>query len=183
MDKDLVFNAQAGRGVIGGSTSRLGGLVAGRVRGGFYDVAANVTYVQSKFDDTNLLVPYVPDFVGRLDAGLFHALPWLEPLGTPLQGRAGLGVTYVGRRALPFGQRSDVIFVIDVSAEVAWRQFSLGLSATNLANTQYKQVELNYASDFHTGGSLPTLVPALHFAAGPPRALLLTFAIHLGGES
>jgi iron complex outermembrane recepter protein len=183
VDKDLVFNAQQGRGVIGGSTSRLGGLVAGRVRGGFYDVAANVTYVQSKFDDTNLLVPYVPDFVGRLDAGLFHALPWLEPLGSPLKGRAGLGVTYVGRRALPFGQRSDVIFVVDASAEVAWRQLSLGLSATNLLNTQYKQVELNYASDFHTGGSLPTLVPALHFAAGPPRALLLTFAIHLGGES
>ena len=34
------------RGVIGGSTSRLSALVAGRARGSFYDVAANVTYVQ-----------------------------------------------------------------------------------------------------------------------------------------
>lgn len=182
VDKDLVFNAQEGRGTIGGSTSRLGGLIAGRVRGSFYDVAANVTYVQSKFDDTGLLVPYVPDLVGRLDASAFHAIPKLEPLGAPIKGRAGLGITYVGRRALPFGQRSDVIFVVDASAELSWRQLSLGVSATNLLGTQYRQVELNYASDFHTGGSLPTLVPALHFAAGAPRAVMVTLGIHLGGE-
>ncbi len=182
VDKDLVFSAQDGRGLIGGSTSRLGGLVTARVRGTFYDLAGNVTYVQSKFDDTNLLVPYVPDLVARLDASVFHALPWLEPLGSPLKGRAGLGVTSVGRRALPYGQRSDVIFTIDASAEVAWRQFSVGLSATNLLDTQYKQVELNYASDFHTSGSLPSLVPARHFAAGAPRMVLVTLAVHLGGE-
>ncbi|MDP1826489.1 MAG: TonB family protein [Archangium sp.] len=182
VDKDLVFNAQEGRGTIGGSTSRLGGLLAGRVRGGFYDVAANVTYVQSKFDDTGLLVPYVPDLVGRLDASVFHAVPKLEPLGAPIEGRVGLGVTYVGRRALPFGQRSDVIFVVDASAEFSWRQLSLGVSATNLLGTQYRQVELNYASDFHTGGSLPTLVPAIHFAAGAPRAVMVTLGVHLGGE-
>ena len=91
-------------------------------------------------------------------------------------------MTYVGRRALPFGQRSDVIFVIDASAELSWRQVSLGVSATNLLNTQYRQVELNYASDFHTGGSLPTLVPAIHFAAGAPLAVMVTLGIHLGGE-
>lgn len=182
VDKDLVFNAQEGRGVIGGSTSRLGGLLAARVRGSFYDLSGNVTYVQSKFDDTNLLVPYVPDLVGRLDAGFFHAIPRLEPLGSPIKGRVGVGVTYVGRRALPFGQRSDTIFVIDASAELAWRQVSLGVSATNLLDSRYRQVELNYASDFHTGGSLPSLVPAHHFVAGAPRAVLVTLGVHLGGE-
>ncbi|MDP3158172.1 MAG: TonB-dependent receptor plug domain-containing protein [Archangium sp.] len=182
VDKDLVFNAQEGRGVIGGSTSRLGGLLAARVRGSFYDLSGNVTYVQSKFDDTNLLVPYVPDFVGRLDASAFHAIPKLEPVGSPVKGRVGLGVTYVGRRALPLGQRSDVIFVVDASAELAWKALSLGVSATNLLDNRYKQVELNYASDFHTGGSLPSLVPALHFAAGAPRAVMVTLGVHLGGE-
>ncbi len=182
VDKDLVFSAQDGRGLIGGSTSRLGALVAGRVRGSFFDVAGNVTWVQSKFDDTNLLVPYVPDFVARLDASAFHALPWLAPLGSPLKGRAGLGVTWVGRRALPYGQRSDVIFVIDASAELAWKQLSLGVSATNLLDTQYKQVELNYASNFQTSGALPSLVPARHFAAGAPRTVLVTLAVHLGGD-
>lgn len=183
VDKDLVFSAQEGRGVIGGSTSRLGALLAGRLRGSFYDVAGNVTYVQSKFDDTQLLVPYVPDLVLRLDGGVFRALPRVLPLGTPLKGRMGLGVTYVGRRALPFGQRSDVIFVVDASAELSWRQVSLGVSATNLLDSRYRQVQLNHASDFHTTGNLPTLVPAIHFVAGAPRALLITLGLHLGGES
>ncbi len=182
VDKDLVFNAQEGRGLIGGSTSRLGGLLAARVRGSFYDLAGHVTYVQSKFDDTNLLVPYVPDFVGRLDASAFHAIPRLEPLGSPIKGRLGLGVTYVGRRALPLGQRSDVIFVVDASAELSWKALSLGVSAMNLLDNRYKQVELNYASDFRTGGSLPSLVPAMHFAAGAPRAVMVTLGVHLGGE-
>ena len=86
------------------------------------------------------------------------------------------------RRSRPRSWARYVIFVVDASAEVSWRQLSLGLSATNLLDTRYKQVELNYASDFPTGGSLPTLVPAVHFAAGPPRMVLLTLGIHLGGE-
>lgn len=182
VDKDLVFSAQEGRGLIGGSTSRLGALAAGRVRTSFFDVSANVTWVQSKFDDTQLLVPYVPDFVARLDAGAFHDLPLVRPFGSPIKGRVGVGLTYVGRRALPFGQRSDVIFVLDASAELAWKAVSVGFSATNLLDSRYRQVELNYASDFHTSGSLPALVPARHFAAGAPRAFLVTVGLHFGGE-
>lgn len=183
VDKDLIFNAQEGRGTIGGSTSRLGALVAARARYDFFDVAGNMTWVESRFDDTGLLVPYVPDFVARVDASAFHALPYLRPAGSDIKGRAGLGLTYVGRRALPFGQRSDVIFVLDASAELAWKWVSLGFSVTNLLDTRYRQVELNYASDFQTSGSLPTLVPARHFAAGAPRAFMLTLGLHFGGES
>jgi hypothetical protein len=182
VDKDLVFNAQEGRGTIGGATTRLGALVAARARGSFFDVAGHLTWVESKFEDTQLLVPYVPDFVSRLDAAVFHPLPFVEPLGSPIKGRLGLGVTYVGRRALPFGQRSDVIFVMDASAELAWKQFTLGASLSNLLDTKYRQVELNYASDFRLSGELPTLVPARHFAAGAPRMVMVTLAVHLGGE-
>jgi iron complex outermembrane receptor protein len=183
VDKDLVFNEQEGRGVIGGSTSRLGTLVAARGRGGFYDVAGNVTWVQSRFDDTGLLVPYVPDVVVRVDGALFHALPAVKPLGSPVTGRLGVGVTWVGRRALPFGQRSDVIFVADLNAELAWRWVSVGLAVTNLLDARYRLGEFNFASDFRTAGSLPTLVPTRHFSAGAPRAAMLTLAFHLGGES
>lgn len=182
VDKDLVFSEQEGRGVIGGSTSRLGVLVAGRARGSFFDVSGNATFVQSKFDDTGLLVPYVPDLVLRADGAVFHELPWWKPLGSHLHARAGLGVTWVGRRALPYGQRSDVIFVVDASAELSWRAVSVGLSITNLLDNRYRLSEFNYASDFRTSGSLPTLVPVRHFAAGPPRAVMLTLGLHFGGE-
>lgn len=183
VDKDLVFNEQEGRGVIGGSTTRLGTLVAARGRGAFYDVSGNVTWVQSKFDDTGLLVPYVPDVVLRADGALFHALPFFRPTGVPLIGRLGLGVTWVGRRALPYGQRSDVIFVTDLNAELGWRWVSLGLAVTNLFGAQYRLGEYNFASDFRTSGSLPTLVPVRHFSAGAPRAVMLTLAFRLGGDS
>jgi TonB family protein len=182
VDKDLVFNPQDGRAILGGSTSRLGMLVAARGRGRFYDVSGNFTWVRSQFDDTGLLVPYVPDVVVRADGALFHAMPFLQPLGTALVGRLGLGVTWVGRRALPYGQRSDVIFVTDVSAEVGWRWVSLGISVTNLFGAKYRLGEFNYASDFRTSGALPTLVPVRHFSAGAPRAVMLTLALHLGGE-
>lgn len=182
VDKDLVFNEQEGRGTIGGSTSRVGALVAARGRGRFYDVSGNVTWVQSKFDDTGLLVPYVPDVVVRADGALFHALPFLRPFDTALTGRLGVGVTWVGRRALPYGQRSDVIFVTDVNAELGWRWVSLGVAVTNLFGARYRLGEYNYASDFRTSGSLPTLVPVRHFSAGAPRAVLATLAFHLGGE-
>lgn len=183
VDKDFVFNAQEGRGIIGGSTSRLGAVVAARGRGEFFDVAGHLTWVRSQFDDTGLLVPYVPDFVARLDASAFGAIPWVAPEGIPFKGRLGLGFTYVGRRALPLGQRSDIIAVLDMNAELSWRGWSAGISVTNLLNQLYRQTELNYASDFHTSGSLPSLVPTRHFVAGAPRAVLLTLGMHLGGDS
>ena len=76
-----------------------------------------------------------------------------------------------------------MIAVVDAGAELSWKQVSLGFNVTNLLNQLYRQVELNYASDFHTSGSLPSLVPTRHFAAGAPRAFVLTLSVHLGGES
>ncbi len=182
VDKDLIFSQQAGRNVIGGATSRLGGLVAARGRGGFYDLSFNATYVQSKFDDTGLLVPYVPDLVLRGDASLFHDLPWLV-FGAPVKGHLGVGYTFVGRRALPFGQRSGVISVLDLNAEASYRWVTLGVAITNLTDSQYRLGEYNYASDFRTSGSPPTLVPARHFTAGAPRQVLFTVSLNLGGQS
>jgi len=181
VDKDLIFSQQAGRNVIAGSTSRLGGLFAARGRGTFFDVSFNATYVQSRFDDTGLLVPYVPDLVLRGDASLFHALPW--PLfGAPVKGQLGVGYTFVGRRALPFGQRSGVISVLDLNVQATYRWVTLGLAVTNLFDSQYRLGEYNYASDFRTTPPPPTLVPARHFTAGPPRQVLFTVAVNLGGS-
>jgi TonB family protein len=182
VDKDLIFSEQEGRNVIGGSTSRLGALVQARARGGFFDVQTHATFVRSQFDDTGLLVPYVPDLVVRGDAAVFHDLPW-RLAGAPVKASAGLGVTYVGRRALPFGQRSDVIFVTDVNGELAWRFVTVGLAATNLFDTRYRLSEFNFASDFQTTPPFPTLVPVRHFTAGAPRALMLTLAFNVGGAS
>lgn len=178
VDRDLVFSETEGRNVLGGGTTRVGwnGLV--RLRGAFFDQNANVSLVKSRFDDTGLLVPYAPDLVVRSDSALFGDLP-LSLSGTALRGALSLGAGYVGRRALPFGQRSDTIFTLDAGASAGWRYFELELEVTNLLDARYRAAELNYASDFRSQ-PLPTLVPARHFAAGAPREVFLSLSVTLG---
>jgi len=183
VDKDFIFSEQAGRNILGGSTTRLGTLLSGRLQGRFFDVSAHATWVQSTFDDTGLLVPYVPDFVGRLDGALFGASPW-EVGGRKLMARFGLGVNWVGRRPLPYGQRSDALFVVDANTEWQWRHFTLGFAVTNLLNRRYRLAEFNYVSNFQsTSLSPPPLVPIRHFVAAPPLAFWVSLSINLGGDS
>ncbi|MCU0655148.1 MAG: TonB-dependent receptor plug domain-containing protein [Polyangiaceae bacterium] len=179
VERDLIFSETAGRNVLAQGTTRTGWVGALRLTGDFFDQAANLTLVKSTFDDTKLLIPYVPDVVLRSDSALHGELP--VRLGQRrLQGALASGVTYVGRRALPFGQRSESIFTVDASATLQHQGYELGLIATNLFDRRYRLSEFNYVSDFGSA-SQPTLVPARHFSAGAPRALFLTFAVHLGG--
>ena len=180
VDKDLVFSETEGRNTLGGGTTRTGWSGTGRVTGDFFDLNANVTFVKSVFDDTHLLVPYVPDAVVRGDAALFHEVPF-KVFGTTPRATLGTGVTYIGRRALPYGQRSDTILTVDGNASLAWRDYEIGLAMMNIAGTQYRQAEYNFVSDFHSTPS-PTLVAARHFAAGAPRSVMLSLSATFGGS-
>jgi iron complex outermembrane recepter protein len=185
LDKDLVFNEVAGRNVLGAGTTRTGWIVAARTTSEFFDESVNATFVKSTYDDTHLLVPYVPDIVVRSDTSVFATLP-LRVAGRPLEGVATAGVSYIGPRALPYGERSDDIFTIDASATITWTSYSLGLVVTNLLNSQYRLGEYNYASNFQpflpqTQPSEPTLAPMRQFTAGPPRGIFGTFSITFGG--
>lgn len=180
VDRDLVFSQTEGRNTLANGTTRTGWVGAVRITGKYFDEAAHVTFVRSTFDDNGLLVPYVPDSVARNDLVFHGDLPW-KVRGSPLRAAAGSGTTFVGRRALPYGQRSGVIFTMDASASVGWRNFDLEVSSTNLLDTKYKLGEYNFASDWQQS-STPNLVPARHFAAGAPRAVFLTLTINVGGE-
>jgi outer membrane receptor protein involved in Fe transport len=80
------------------------------------------------------------------------------------------------------GERSQTIFTVDASATLGWKNFELGLVATNLFDRRYRLGEYNFASDFRSEAQ-PTLVPVRHFAAGAPRGIFATFAVTLGGAS
>ena len=134
--------------------------------------------VQSTFDDTGLLIPYVPDLVVRSDSAAYGDLPWWRPGGKPLRLTGGVGVTYVGRRALPYGQRSDTVFTIDGSVEAPLGSLHAGVKASNLLDTRYRLGEYNYASDFHSQAE-PTLTISRAFTAGPPRTVLFTLEVKL----
>lgn len=180
VDRDLIFSETAGRATLANGTTRTGWVGAVRATGTWFDQAANLTLVRSTFDDTNLLVPYVPDVVVRSDSAVHHELPF-HPKQETFTGALAAGVTYVGRRALPFGQRSDEIFTLDTSASIAWRNFEVALVATNLLDRRYRLSEFNFASDFRSAAQ-PTLVPARHFSAGAPRGVFLTLTATLGGS-
>lgn len=182
VERDLIFSETAGRNTLANGTTRNGMLAALRFTGAFFDQNLNITLVQSKFDDTGLAVPYVPNWVVRSDSALHRELPF-RIAGSPVNAAAGAGVTYVGRRPLPYNQLSDPIFTIDASANLSWRRFELGLEVTNLFDKRYRLGEYNYSSNFQGSESLPTLVPVRHFSAGPPRMLFVTLAIVFGEQA
>jgi hypothetical protein len=179
VDRDLIFDQTAGRNVLGVGTTRTGWLGALRLSGSFFDESANLTLVRATFNDDGSAVAYVPGVVFRSDSALFRTLPWTV-LGKSIRATLGAGITYVGRRPLPYGEVSSTIFTIDASASAEWAGFQLRFAATNLLDTQYRLGEYNYASDFHSQPQ-PTLVPDRTFAAGPPRALFLTLGFNFGG--
>ncbi len=194
VDHELLFSQTLGRNALCGGSNRLGEATSLRLTGPFFDVAANLTYVKATFtndgsctDQTLLqqagnLVPYVPDLVFRFDGALFGDLPGkrARPWGKPIRMAFATGITYVGPRPLPYGERSDQIFTLDANLTAGWWLFDLGLSVSNLTGSQYRLGAYNYASDFQTASS-PTLVPVSHFAAGAPRTVLFSLAIHYGG--
>jgi hypothetical protein len=179
VDHDLIFDENVGRNVLGVGTHRTGWVGALRLTGSFFDASANLTLVRATYDDTHLLVAYIPGDVFRSDTSVFHELP-LRIGGSPVRGTLSSGITYVGPRPLPFGQDSEPIFTVDASASLRWIRYEIGLASTNLLGTKYRIGEYNYASDFHSQAQ-PTLVPERMFSAGAPRAVFATFAITLGG--
>ena len=187
--QDLIFDPTEGRNTLSSGSSRTGWSGAARLLGPFFDVAANATLVRALFDTTGdcspycgLLVPYVPDLVLRADGALFQELPW--PIAAhPVRATVGYGVSYVGRRPLPYGQVSDIIFVSDASVSLAWTIWNLRLSGQNLFDSKYRLGEYNYASNFQKYLPEPTLAPERSFTAGAPRTILFTVSATLGGGS
>ena len=180
VDKDLIFDQSEGRNVLGAGTTRTGWVGSARITGSFWDESANLTFVRSSYDDTHLLVAYVPDAVFRSDTAFFADLP-IHLQGKAIRGTIGAGVTYVGPRALPYGERSDSITTVDAQGSLKWTHYELSLAATNLFDNHYRLGEYNYASDFHSQAA-PTLVPQREFIAGAPLGVFASFAVNFGGS-
>jgi len=180
-DQDQELDPNLGRQTTTTSTTRTGIVAAARATSSWLDEAASFTTVHPVFDDTGTLVPYTPLVVGRSDTALFGQLPWLRPGDSPLLGTLGIGVGYIGKRSLPFGQFSDPTLQIDTSASVRWRWLKLSVAVTNLTDQRFPLSQFFYASDFHSR-NYPTLAPTGHFTAAAPRIVLFTIEVALDRE-
>lgn len=179
--QDQVFNPDLGILSLTGGTKREGFVAATRLTGRWIDESASFTYVYATFDATHTLVPYVPNIVARSDTVVFGRLPW-RLADRSITGSVGLGLNYVGFRALPLGQSANPTFVVNASGALRWSFFRLSVNLENLLNSQYPLTEFFYASYFqHT--RYPSLTANEHFTAASPFSVLFGLAIILDKES
>jgi hypothetical protein len=182
VSQDLIFNPTVGRLALSTGTTRKGVVAALRATGTWVDESASFTYADATYDQDGTLVPYVPITLARSDTAVFGPLPSLRLSDHPFLGTAGLGLNFIGTRALPFSQSAAPTLEVDASASLRWYYFKLGLIIQNLADSRYPLSQFFYASDFHSR-PYPTLAPAAAFTAASPRTVLLTLALILDKES
>lgn len=185
VDRDLLFDPEAGRNVPLGETQRFGTFVSLRsevegwadVVGSFaWNEAHRVAEGEGELPLTSgPRLPYVPRFVGRLDAALRRRVAIRDDA---LTLGIALGASLIGRKPLPNEELSQRIFVVDAAASARWRFVEVGISARNLFDMRYRQLELQYESRFDDD-EFGSLRPARHFAAGPPLEVMATLTLHL----
>jgi TonB family protein len=183
--QDLLFDPLVGRAVPIGATRRLGAVLWVRSQPlPWIDVNASLTYTHATVETDALgrtvpagsLLPYVPPWVGRVDAAVDREVGRWRNL--PIRAHGGLGIQYYGARPLPLNDRSEPVFLVDASAGGRLGPVDLSLSARNLFDTRWRDAQLNFASSF-TPGATPSFFPVRHFTAGSPFTLFATLSLYL----
>lgn len=175
VDHDLIFDPTAGRNIDQGATSRLG-------LAGYLDIAAFTWLaVRASFSWTEAYVgtagyfdfvsstrlPYVPRWVGRLDAAA-HAN--VDLAGEAVLLTAGVGVGWLGERPIPLGEVAPQVLLLDAQVSAEWRGVELAIIGQNLTDTRWQSAVFNYASWFNS--TLPeSRTPQFMYAAGAPLSI------------
>jgi outer membrane receptor protein involved in Fe transport len=188
---DLAFDPGEGRLERIGPTTRQGSVVHLIARPLDGAVASlSLTYVHATLDapppataenptppfEAGELLPYVPPLLARGDATIVRKIATLA--GKDVRARIGADATYLSPRPLPFGRFGDPVFLLDAAATIEWRELALSLEIGNVLDAQYAASEYSFVSDWGTR-EIPSLLPARHFAAGPPRTMALSLEVRL----
>ncbi len=192
LSDDVAFHPDEGRLERIGQTQRLGAVFHAQARPLDWVVAAlSVTYVHAQLLDPppasaeeplpqfqpGQSLPFVPPVVARLDLG---ARPTLlrDAWRWPLIGRAGLGLSYLSPRPLPYGAFADHVALLDASLGLQWGPFELSFDAFNLLNTRYAATELNFSSTWDPEAPRKRS-PERHLIAGAPFSWWVTLGVSL----
>ncbi len=178
--QDMLFSETAGRNVPIGASNRHAVLLGSRLGlGHWFDTLVNVGYAHATLERTGELIPYVPEWVVRLDSAVHGQLSDWSLGGVPVSGRLGLGFTYVPGRPLPLKQTGDPIYLLNLGGELRLYHVSLGLELRNLLNRSYRQSEYHYSSNFESPDAVPSQVAQRHFVAGEPLFIMGTLTWHV----
>ena len=191
LSDDLVFEPRDAQLERVGATRRLGFALNAQVRPlDWIVLAGSLTYVDAEIlepppatDDnpepyfvSGQNLPYVPPVVIRIDAGLHRELLELGPF--PLSVRAGAGFSFLSERPLPYGESTEAVALLDLSAGVGWGPVRLGFEVFNLFDSRYEAVAYSFASHWDTDSARSRLA-ARHFSAGSPRSFMGTLELQL----
>lgn len=178
--RDMLFSETAGRNIEIGASDRHAVLFGTRVGlGKWFDTLVNVGWAHATLVETGELMPYVPQWIVRLDSGVHGQLFNWALAGVPVSGRLGLGFTYVPGRPLPLKATGDPIYLVNLGGEIRLYQVSLGLEIRNLLNLKYRQSEFYYSSNFESPDAIPSQVAQRHFVAGEPLFVMGTLTWHI----
>ena len=175
VDHDLVFDPVAGRNVDQGATSRLGASAYLNIRAWqWLAVAASFSWTEAFIGAPGILdfvtptrLPYVPRWVGRLDAAGTRSIT-IE--GESVAFTIGVGVGWLGERPIPLGLVAPQVLLLDAQIAAEWRGIELAVLAQNLTDTRWQSSVFNYSSWFDA--SLPqSRTPEFMYAAGPPLSI------------
>jgi hypothetical protein len=122
-------------------------------------------------------LPFVPPVVLRADLGAKRALVSDAGLGG-LEGRAGIGFSFLSPRPLPFGDFAEPVALLDASAGLVWGPLDLGLEIYNVLDAEYAAVEYSFASHWDPSEARPR-TPARHISAGAPRSFMIQLGVTL----
>jgi iron complex outermembrane receptor protein len=181
LSDDLVFDEATARNELVPSTSRTGvaAVLTARPIAWFLS-STSITAARAAFTASGggyqegALVPYVPQVVARSELAFTPELGQIA--GRVVDSHFGGGLSYLGRRPLPYAEMGHDIFLVDTTASVRWGPLEAQLDVYNWLNAEYYDGEFVYASSFHGESSL---VPSRHVTVGAPRSWLFTLIFYV----
>lgn len=175
VEDDLVFDHATGTDLLSGPTLRLGGIgLAQVVLGWGLHASASVTYTRATNQDTGDQVPFVPPLV--IQGDIHYDAKLGEVFGHALGFSVRLTGVGLGERPLPFSETGQAVLLLEGAVGFQWRWIGLSVEVFNLTNSEWRDSEFVYSSNFSPASSN---VPARHFTAGQPFTLQSTLSINL----
>lgn len=193
LSDDVAFKASHGRLERTGASQRFGATFhAHSMFNRWLSAAVSATYVHASLLEPppataqeplpifqkGQHLPYVPPLVARVDLGARGTL--LSSLGdSELRGGVGLGASFLSPRPLPYGAWADAVSLVDLSMDLSWKRFTLGVEFFNLLNSKFAAVEYSFASDWNPKDGVRPRVPIRHRSAGAPFSWFTTLGVQL----
>jgi iron complex outermembrane recepter protein len=180
---ELVFEATSGGFTTENASIRRGvtaSALAKPVEWLLASLAASVTSATftTLVEGVSHYVPNVPPVLFRADISARGKIA--EIAHRPLNGRVGVGYTFLAGRHLTDTITGPANNVLNANAALRYGFVELGVDAYNVLNLRYADDEERYTSNWTvTPGVDPLATTATHLVAAPPLTVLGTLALYL----